>query len=133
MSRRARIALIVGAPAATFTAGAALGLAGVVGGAVQACPFSFGGTVIRAEIVCLKGGLVRDIRVDRGRISAVGPGRTLSIGERDGTAVTIPVAPTARITLGGSPVGFGALRKNMRVQTQREGDGPADTVDATRR
>jgi len=133
MSRRKRVALIVGAPAATFTAGAALGLAGVVGGAVQACPFTFGGTVIRAEIVCMKGGLVRDIRMDRGRITAIGPGRTLSISERDGTAVTIPVAPNARITLGRSPTGFNALKKNMRVQTQREGDGPADTVDATRR
>jgi hypothetical protein len=134
MTRRARLALIVGAPAATFTAGAALGLAGVVGGGiqVQACPFTFGATVIRAEIVCMKGGLVRDIRVDRGRITAVGPGRTLAIQERDGTAVTIPVAPTARITLAGSPAGFNALKKNMRVQTQREGDGPADTVDATR-
>jgi hypothetical protein len=133
MSRRARLALIVGAPAAAFTAGAALGLAGVVGGAVQACPFTFGGTVIRAEIVCMKGGLVRDIRVDRGRISAIGPGRSLSILERDGTALTIPVAPTARITLGGSPVGFNALKRNMRVQTKREGDGPADSVDVIRR
>ena len=133
MSRRKRLALVVGAPAATFTAGAALGLAGVVGGAGQACPFTFGGTVIRAEIVCMKGGLVRDIRMDRGRITAIGPGRTLSISERDGTAVTIPVAPNARITLGRSPTGYNALKKNMRVQTQREGDGPADTVDATRR
>jgi hypothetical protein len=133
MSRRARLALIVGAPAATFTAGAALGLAGVVGGAVPACPFSFGAPVIRAEIVCMKGGLVRDIRVDRGRITAVGPGRTLAITERDGTAVSMPVAPNARITLATLPVGFNALKKNMRVQTQREGDGPADTVDATRR
>jgi hypothetical protein len=133
MSRRARLALIVGAPAATFTAGAALGLAGVVGGAVQACPFTFGTQVIRAEIVCMKGGLVRDIRVDRGRITAIGPGRTLSIVERDGTAVSMPVSPTARITLAGLPAGFNALKRNMRVQTQREGDGPADTVDATRR
>jgi hypothetical protein len=133
MSKRARLALIVGAPAATFTAGAALGLAGVVGGAVQACPFSFGAPVIRAEIVCMKGGLVRDIRVDRGRITAIGPGRTLAITERDGTAVSMPVAPGARITLAGFPAGFNALKRNMRVQTQREGDGPADTVDATRR
>ena len=132
MTRRTRLALIVGTPVATFTTGAALGLAGVVGGA-QACPFSFGATVIRAEIVCLKGGLVRDIRIDRGRITAIGPGRTLTILERDGTSVSIPVAPTARITLGGAPAGFNALKKNMRVQTQREGDGPADTVDATRR
>ncbi len=132
MSRRARLGLIVGLPVATFTAGAALGLAGVVGGAVQACPFSFGAPVIRAEIVCMKGGLVRDIRVDRGRITAIGPGRTLAIAERDGTAVSMPVSPTARITLAGSPAGFNALKKNMRVQTQREGDGPADTVDATR-
>lgn len=133
MSRRARLGLIVGLPAATFTAGAALGLAGLVDGAVQACPFAFGAQVIRAEIVCMKGGLVRDIRVDRGKITTVGPGRTLAILERDGTSVTIAVAPTAHITLGGAPVGFNALKKNMRVQTQREGDGPADTVDATRR
>lgn len=133
MSRRARLALIVGLPAATFTAGAALGLAGLVDGAVQACPFSFGTTVIRAEIVCMKGGLVRDIRVDRGRIRTIGPGRTLTILERDGTSVSMPVAATARITLAGLPAGFNALKKNMRVQTEREQDGPADTVDATRR
>lgn len=132
MSRRARLGLFVGLPAATFTAGAALGLAGLVD-ATPACPFTFGAPVIRAEIVCLRGGLVRDIRLDRGRITSIGPGRTLAILERDGTSITIPVSTTARITLGGSPVGFGALRKNMRVQTQREGDGPADTVDATRR
>jgi hypothetical protein len=132
MSRRARLALIVGLPTATFTAGAALGLAGMLD-AAPACPFTFGGTVIRAEIVCMKGGLVRDIRVDRGKITATGPGRALTILERDGTSVTIAVAPTARITLGGSPAGFNALKKNMHVQTQREGDGPADTVDATRR
>jgi hypothetical protein len=133
MSRGARLGLIVALPAATFTAGAALGLAGLVDGAVQACPFTFGTPVIRAEIVCMKGGLVRDIRVDRGRITAIGPGRTLTILERDGTSVSMPVAPNARITLGGLPTGFSALKKNMRVQTQREGDGPADTVDATRR
>lgn len=133
MSRRARVALIVGLPAATFTAGAALGLAGLVDGAVQACPFSFGASVVRAEIVCMKGGLVRDIRVDRGKITAIGPGRAFTILERDGTSVSMPVSPTAHITLGGLPVGFNALKKNMRVQTQREGDGPADTVDATRR
>src|SRR6266508_1131484 len=132
MSRRARLGLIVGLPAAAFTAGAALGLAGIVGGAVPGCPFSFGTPVIRAEIVCLKGGLVRDIRIDRGRITAIGPGRTLTILERDGTSVSIPVASTARITVGHLPTGFSALKKNMRVQTQREGDGPADTVDATR-
>lgn len=131
MSRRARLGLIVGLPAATFTAGAALGLAGVVGG-VPGCPFTFGGTVIRAEIVCKTGGLVRDIRIDRGRITAVGPGRTLTIVERDGTVVSMPVASTARITLGRLSVGFNTLKKGMRVQTQREGDGPADTVDATR-
>ena len=89
--------------------------------------------MIRAEIVCMRGGLVRDIRVDRGKITATGPGRALTILERDGTSVTIAVAPTARITLGGSSAGFNALKKNMHVQTQREGDGPADTVDATRR
>ena len=132
MSRRARLALILALPVATFSAGAALGLAGLVD-ATPACPFTFGGTVIRAEIVCMKSGLVRDIRIDRGRITTLGPGRTIAIAERDGTSVTIAVAPTARITVGGVPSAFNALKKNMRVQTQREGDGPADTVDATRR
>jgi hypothetical protein len=132
MSRRTRLALTIGAPVATFAAGATLGLAGV-GGAVQACPFSFGSNVIRAEIVCMKSGLVRDIRVDRGKVTGIGPGRTLALSERDGTSVSIPVSPTARITLGGAPAAFTSLRKGMRVQTQREGDGPADTVDATRR
>ncbi len=101
--------------------------------AVQACPFTFGTNIIRAEIVCMKNGLVRDIRIDRGRITTIGPGRTLAIRERDGTDVSMPVASNARVTLAGVPVGFAALRKGMRVQTQREGDGPADLVDATRR
>lgn len=133
MSRRSRLALTIGAPVAAFTAGAALGLADMGGSAVQACPFTFGANIIRAEIVCMKSGLVRDIRIDRGRITAVGPGRSFSIRERDGTDVSMPVALGARITLAGVPVGFNALRKGMRVQTQREGDGPADTIDATRR
>jgi hypothetical protein len=134
MSRRARIALSVGAPLAAFAAGASLGLAGIVGGAVtQTCPYTFGAAVMRAEIVCQKDGLVRDIRFDRGRITALAPGRILTVSERDGTVITVQVAPTAKVTLGGLPSSFGALRKNMRVQIQREGDGPADTVYATRR
>ena len=53
--------------------------------------------MIRAEIVCKNAGLVRDIRIDRGKITAVGPGRALTILERDGTSVSMPVASTARI------------------------------------
>ena len=108
------------ASAATFTAGATLGLAGLLD-AAPACPFTFGGTVIRAEIVCMKGGLVRDIRVDRGKITAAGPGRALTILERDGTSVSMPVASTARITLGMRPR-FNALRKNRQFGTQTQSE-----------
>jgi hypothetical protein len=132
MSRK-RLAITIGAPVAAFAAGASLGLAGIGSGGVQPCPFTFGPSIIRAEIVCKKDQLVRDIRVDRGRITTLAPGRVLTVAERDGTVVTVQVAQTARITLAGAPVGYGALKRGMRVQTLREGDGPADTVDATRR
>jgi hypothetical protein len=133
MSRRRRIALSVGAPVAAFAAGASLGLAGVGDGATQPCPYTFGAAVMRAEIVCQRDGLVRDIRYDRGRITALAPGRILTVSEPDGTVITVQVATTARITLGGLPASYASLRKNMRVRIQREGDGPADTVYATRR
>lgn len=134
MTRRTRLALSLGAPVAAFAAGASLGLAGVVGGGVtQTCPYTFGAAVMRAEVVCQKDGLVRDIRFDRGRIASVAPGRILTVSERDGTVITVQVATTAKVTLGGLPSSYAALRKNMRVQIQREGDGPADIVYATRR
>jgi hypothetical protein len=134
MSRRRRLALSLGAPVAAFAAGASLGLAGIGGsGVTRPCPYTFGIAVMRAEIVCWRDGLVRDIRYDRGTITAMAPGRILTVSERDGTVVTVQVANGARITVGGYPAGYSALRKNMRVQIQREGDGPADTVYATRR
>jgi hypothetical protein len=56
----------------------------------------------------------------------------LSLLERDGSIVTIPVAPTAAITLGGIPTSFSALRRGMIATVIRDGDAPASEVRATR-
>ena len=61
----------------------------------------FGPRMIRAEVI-LQGarGVVNDFRLDRGVITATGPG-SITLRERDGTLVTIPVAAGARVV--GSP------------------------------
>ena len=122
--------LLLAAAAALVTLNAALWLA-QFGLALPGLPAIFGPAMIRAEVVTKSGGVVHEYRIDRGRITGIS-GRTLTVSERDGTVVQIPVSPTARITLNGAFVGFGALRRGMKVQTMREAEDPAESVDATR-
>ena len=65
--------------------------------------FLFGPKLVRAEVILQDAGGVYDYRIDRGRIRTVGAD-SIALLERDGTVVTIPVAPTAEI-----------LFKNRRV------------------
>jgi hypothetical protein len=44
--------------------------------------------------------------------------------------VSVPVAPNARITLNGTVVPFSSLRRGLRAMTIRDGNAPADTVQA---
>jgi len=91
-----------------------------------------GPKMVKAEIVVKDGGTTYDYRIDQGRIRAVSS-TSVTLFERTGDVVTIPVSPGARVTLGGKTVLLTALKKGMRAQTVRNGGAPADTVQAFRR
>ena len=55
---------------------------------------------------------------------------SLVLRERDGSLVTIAVAPTASITVRGQPAPYSALRKGMPATVIRDGDAPATEVRA---
>lgn len=94
----------------------------------------FGPGLIRAEAIVREGGVVRDYRVDRGRVRAIlRPTNAIVLREADGTIATITVAPDARIELGGRIVAFAAIRRGMQATTLREGGGPAIRVQLVRR
>ena len=86
----------------------------------------------RAELVVVVGGVPRSIRVDRGRVRAVAAG-SLTLLERDGTLVTIPVSPTATIRVNGRPAALAEIRRGALVLTARDGDAPANAVEAVGR
>ena len=65
--------------------------------------FFFGPKLVRAEVITNEGGTIHDYRVDRGKIRGVTSG-SLTLFERDGTTVSVPVASTADVTLGGLSV-----------------------------
>ena len=94
--------------------------------------YLLGPKMVKAEIVVKDGGTTYDYRIDQGRVRAVAS-TSLTLYERTGDVVTIPVSPGARVTLGGKTVLLTALRKGMRAQTVRNGSAPADTVQAFRR
>jgi hypothetical protein len=83
----------------------------------------FGPKMVRAEVIVQEGGAVRDLRVDRGRITAARPGG-LRVVERDGTVVEIAVDASTRVTVNGRPAGLAELRRG-NVTIVREGEGPA--------
>jgi hypothetical protein len=92
--------------------------------------FFFGPQLVRAEVVMADGtGSVRDYRVDRGRIKAAVPG-SLTLLEKDGTTVTVPVAPNADIRFRGRSVPFKRIQRALGAVaiTIRQGDQPAQAV-----
>jgi hypothetical protein len=94
--------------------------------------FFFGPKLVRAEVITNEGGTIHDYRVDRGRIRAVAPG-SLTLFERDGTLVTVPISATADIRLDGFTVPFTRLRRGFVATTVRDGAASASIVQATRR
>jgi len=94
--------------------------------------YFFGPKLVRAEVLVKDGGVLHDYRVDRGTIRSKAGG-TLTLLERDGSVVAIPVAPNAAITIGGQPASYSALRRGMVATVIRDGDAPANEVRATRR
>jgi len=93
----------------------------------------FGPRMIRAEVVVQSApGVVRDYRIDRGRIAAAAPG-SITLRERDGTLVTIQVAANARIVGLGGPVDASQLRRGLRVLVFRQANSPANLVQVESR
>jgi hypothetical protein len=112
---------------------AALALAQVGGaGSASLGSYFFGPKMVRAEVIMNDGGTIHDYRVDRGTIRAIAPG-SLTLLERDTTLVTVQVAPTADVRLGGVSVPFARLRRGFVATTVRDGSAPASQVLATRR
>ena len=92
--------------------------------------YFFGPKLVRAEVVLQDGGVLHDYRIDRGRLRSRPSNGTVTLRERDGSIVSIAVAPTASVTLGGRPVPLNALRRNMLVTVIRDGDAPASEIRA---
>jgi len=90
-----------------------------------------GPNMLRAEVVVKLGGAYHDYLLDNGRIRNLNAGSSLvTLVEKDGKVVNVPVAPNARITLNGSVVPFSSLRRGLRAMTIRDGNAPAETVQA---
>jgi hypothetical protein len=119
------IAALLALNAVLLAEGAGMALPGSLGS------YFFGPRLVRAEVLVKDGGVLHDYRVDRGTIRAK-PSGALALLERDGSIVTISVAPGATITINGRAASFAALRRGMVATVIRDGDAPATEVRATR-
>jgi len=93
--------------------------------------YFFGPKLVRAEVIVQEGGVLHDYRIDRGVLRGK-PAGAVVLRERDGTLVTIAVAPTAVVTVNGHPTSLAALRRGIAVTVIRDGDAPAIEVRAGR-
>jgi hypothetical protein len=91
--------------------------------------YFFGPKLVRADVLVKDGGALHLYRVDRGFIRSKANG-SLVLRERDGSLVTIAVAPNAAITVNGQPAPYSALRRGMAATVIRDGDAPATEVRA---
>jgi hypothetical protein len=91
--------------------------------------YFFGSKLVRAEVIVKDGAGLHDYRLDRGRIRAVSAG-SLTLVERDGTVVVVPVAADGDIRLNGRAVPLSVLRRGMTAVTVRDAGAPASTVRA---
>jgi hypothetical protein len=88
----------------------------------------FGPDMIRSEVIVAGPlGGVNDFRLDRGVITAIVP-RELTLRERDGTVVSIPVVRRARIVGSPSVTDVRQLRAGMRVLVVRRANAPAHLI-----
>ncbi len=87
----------------------------------------FGASMMRTEAVLKTATGFVDYRIDRGRVRSVGPS-SVTLRERDGLVVTVPVAAGARIQVNGRLSGLAGLKAGMEAMTIRDGNRPADTI-----
>lgn len=133
MGRRRTLGL---AAAAAAVAALALVQAGAAGPRSLGA-FFFGPKLVRAEVILQDGATTHDYRVDRGTLLAVAAG-SVTLLERDGTTVAVPVLPSADIRLAGRSIRIVRLRRlvaratALTATTIRDGDRPAQTVQVER-
>jgi hypothetical protein len=87
----------------------------------------FGPRLIRAEVIVGGPNAVNDFRIDRGVITSTTPGE-ITLRERDGTVVTIPVSPTATVVGSLRITTVAQLRPMMRVLVVRKANAPATKI-----
>ena len=88
----------------------------------------FGPRMIRAEVIVESpAGAINDFRLDRGVIVSAMRG-SLVLREQDGTTVTIPVSPRARVTGSGAVADASQLRPPMRVLVVRRANARANLI-----
>ncbi|HVM16886.1 MAG TPA: hypothetical protein VM290_04855 [Gaiellaceae bacterium] len=92
--------------------------------------YFFGPKMIRAEVLVHDGGIVRDFRLDQGRIRSIARD-SITLLERDGTLVVVPLAPNAEVLVNGRKTTARSLRRGQTAITVRESGRPADTVHAS--
>jgi hypothetical protein len=74
---------------------------------------------------------LHDYRIDRGVLRDRGGG-ALTLRERDGTLVAIPVGPGTTVTIAGRLSSLAALRRGMTITSIRDDEGPATEIRASR-
>ena len=84
----------------------------------------FGPRLIRAEVIVGGPNAVNDFRIDRGVITSTATGE-ITLRERDGTIVTIPVSPSATVVGSLRITTVAQLRPPMRVLVVRKANAPA--------
>jgi hypothetical protein len=81
----------------------------------------FGNRMVRAEVIVQAPGGAQDWRIDRGVITAISAGN-VTLSEADGTSVSVPVDPAARIQ------GARRLRLRFHVVVYHQANQPAQLV-----
>jgi hypothetical protein len=87
----------------------------------------FGPRLIRAEVIVGGPNMVNDFRIDRGVIVGTKAG-SITLRERDGTVVTIPVSATTRVLGRPRITDVSQLRPPMRVLVVRKANAPATQI-----
>lgn len=128
MAMRLRWMVLGGVLTLVVAAGGAFG-AMQLGYARPLGDFFFGPHLARAEIVLVQKGVVHDYRIDRGKVKSI-RGGNLELRELDGTVQVVAVSATAQVTINGQAAPLSLITRGMTVTTIRDGEAPAQQVQA---
>jgi hypothetical protein len=94
--------------------------------------YLYGPNLVRARAIVKASGVLHDYRIERGQIKSLAAG-AITLKERIGLSDPIPISVTARIQVNGRLSGSNALKKGMSAIVIRDGDAPAELVQASSR